>query len=793
MVAPAASAGDLEARMSIARPLTLSALFALAAPSAFAAETYSATMLSPNAGAVTDRRPIPIGFYDATVNRTWVTWMNGSSDAVIKEFNHATGTWSADKVVGNATFVDKHNYPSLIRGADDRLYIFYGCHNSPLRMTKSPNPLSMAGTWSDRSISQAPKASYPAPVLTSNGTLYVGHRHTRQTSGFTDDRPYAFAKSTDNGATWTWQLVIDPYPRSDNLTEIYNGKVSYEPAHDGRKAKIHMAWTIAGGGPGQHAHATYGRNVYYAYLDPSNDHMAGADGVDLGTTINNTEMEQHCKVLDTGCSNCGHQAALQVSAHYLDNGNPIVIYSHLNNGLSSSVWNGSSWVKRVLTSGEGEPRELFKFGPQHFKAFRSTGTSCEYFRTTDGGLSWALEGTVTPPHSVDRCYVINNHHPDVKLFMEDRADNGDTSVARVTSGFEPWYEVGSGAPTPTPTPTATSTPTPTPTTGTPTVTPTPTPTPTPTATPCGDCGFVEITPPASAVAASTNDGNVPGNAVDNNLGTRWSGNGDGAWLRFDLGASRVVSQVTVAVYNGNSRRNQFELQVADTSAGPWMTVWSGQSSGTTTLEETYEFTDVSARFVRYLGHASNVGTFNSVTEVSIFAPAGPPSPTPTPTTATPTPTPTPVPTACVTAGATWQNRAFPSQTGTFTAEFDATPSGAPINAAVGLSQGAQTAYSGFAGLIAFSTDGHILARNGGAYAADSVIVYAGAVSYHFRLVMSVPTHTYSIFVRAAGGSEQTVGSNYAFRTEQSTVSSLNNWGASASTGSVQVCGFAVTQ
>jgi hypothetical protein len=657
--------------------LALSALVLAAGTSAFAAETYSTAMLSPNAGAVTDRRPIPIGFYDASVNRTWVTWMNGSSDAVIKEFNHATGTWGADKVVGNATFVDKHNYPSLIRGADDRLYIFYGCHNSPLRMTKSPNPLSMAGTWSDRSISQAPKASYPAPVVTSNGTIYVGHRHTRQSNGHTDDRPYAFAKSTDNGATWTWFLSIDPYPRSDNLTEIYNGKVSYEPAHDGRKAKIHLAWTLAGGGPGQHAHATYGRNVYYAYLDPSNDHMAGADGVDLGTTINNTEMEQHCKVLDTGCSNCGHQAALQVSAHYLDNGNPIVIYSHLNNGLSSSVWNGSSWVKRVITTGEGEPRELFKFGPQHFKAFRSTGTSCEYFRSTDGGLSWALEGTVTPPHSVDRCYVIDHHHPDVKLFMEDRADNGDTSVARVTSGFEPWYEVGAGGPTPTPTstPTATATATATATS----VRPTPTaitPTPTPVS------GLIEITPAASAVTASANDGNVPGNTVDNNLATRWSANGDGAWIQYDLGTAKTVSRVKIAVYNGNSRRNSFDLQVSN-GGGTWTTVLTRQTSGTTTAEEPYDFTPVSARFVRYLGHGSTVSLFNSLTEVSLFTPAETPTPTPTPspTNVTPTPTPTTAPTA--TATATPTSTPTPTATATATAApvfIEITPAGSAVTA-----------------------------------------------------------------------------------------------------------------
>jgi hypothetical protein len=155
----------------------------------------------------------------------------------------------------------------------------------------------------------------------------------------------------------------------------------------------------------------------------------------------------------------------------------------------------------------------------------------------------------------------------------------------------------------------------------------------------------EITPAASAVTASTNDGNVPGNTVDNNLGTRWSANGDGAWLQLDLGTAKTVGSVKIAVYNGNTRQNRFDLQVS-TGAGVWTTVWSGTSSGTTTAEEKYDFPDVSARWVRYLGHGATTSTFNSVTEVSIFGPVATATPTPA-FTPTPTPTarPTPAPTA----------------------------------------------------------------------------------------------------------------------------------------------------
>jgi len=150
------------------------------------------------------------------------------------------------------------------------------------------------------------------------------------------------------------------------------------------------------------------------------------------------------------------------------------------------------------------------------------------------------------------------------------------------------------------------------------------------------------------------------------------------------------------------------------------------------------------------------------------------------------------PARCLTSGTTWQNTALPVQTGTFTATFDATPSGSsatsPINSVIALSNGAQTAFTGFATLVAFNANG-IQARNGGTYTAASVIPYTGGVAYHFREVINVPVHTYSIFVAAPGGAEQTVGSNFAFRTEQNTVTQLNNWGTFALTGSVKVCNF----
>jgi len=152
---------------------------------------------------------------------------------------------------------------------------------------------------------------------------------------------------------------------------------------------------------------------------------------------------------------------------------------------------------------------------------------------------------------------------------------------------------------------------------------------------------------------------------------------------------------------------------------------------------------------------------------------------------------TPAQTGCpeATAGKGFVNVPFATQTGTFTATFDATPSVAPINSPIGFSNGAATSNTKLATVVAISDSGDILALNGGTYTSETTIPYAAGVAYHFEVDVNLTNHTYSVFVTPAGGSQMTVATNYAFRTAQNTVTSLNNLGfdVSTSSGTVMVC------
>src|SRR5437870_4525381 len=147
---------------------------------------------------------------------------------------------------------------------------------------------------------------------------------------------------------------------------------------------------------------------------------------------------------------------------------------------------------------------------------------------------------------------------------------------------------------------------------------------------------------------------------------------------------------------------------------------------------------------------------------------------------------------CVTSAGSWQNVAFAPQSGSFTAEFDATPQNAGMDGVMGLSNGPAAAYSSLAAIVRFNTSGMIDARNGGAYAASAAIPYSAGTTYNFRLVVSVSAHTYSVYVQSGSGAEQLLASTFSFRTEQAAASALNNLGLYASVGSETVCMLVVT-
>lgn len=123
-----------------------------------------------------------------------------------------------------------------------------------------------------------------------------------------------------------------------------------------------------------------------------------------------------------------------------------------------------------------------------------------------------------------------------------------------------------------------------------------------------------------AVDASDNDGNVETGAVDLDMTTRWSAFGANT-LTLDLGESKDVSGVAIAMWKGHERIYPFSIEYSDDEI-TWKTALSKtQNSGETEEFEKYMFPEtVKARYIRYSGDGATDPTKNycHISEIAVL-------------------------------------------------------------------------------------------------------------------------------------------------------------------------------
>lgn len=138
----------------------------------------------------------------------------------------------------------------------------------------------------------------------------------------------------------------------------------------------------------------------------------------------------------------------------------------------------------------------------------------------------------------------------------------------------------------------------------------------------------------------------------------------------------------------------------------------------------------------------------------------------------------------------WKDESFSSQK--FSATFDVVPSQTKEDAVIGFSKSAAAAYSDLAAIVRFNSNGFIDVRNGSTYSANSSVTYSPGQSFHFQMDINVSAHTYSVSVTPSGSAKVVLASNYAFRADQASVSSLSYLAKYSELGDVSVTSISVT-
>lgn len=394
----------------------------------------------------TDRRPVAGGVHDSRAGKTFISWGGFQEDNYVQEYDHRLGIWSAPvRVAGGDN--DSHNYPTLIQADDGHLLVFRGLHNRELWVARSPRPHSILGDWTDTIIPEGLGATYPMPVKTSSGAIFV---FIRETAGDFDDnyptdtRPMKYVRSVDHGLTWQSSATltgdrwcIAPLDRPDNMNEIYIGQLRHEPATRAHRERIAMVWTLAGGGPEGHLHDRYHRNVYYAAFSPADLRFRSAAGHDLGTTVDDADQEQHLKVATTELQTVNPRSPDYISlvGSTLGGRTPFVVWMQIDelarvHGHTAVHLPGFGWRHKDLGTGarfrDMEPADDLSW--RLYATPDPAATGVDTYRLVPG-VSYRRESSLATPQPVQRIEVIAGHRAPARLLLTGNSSAREVTVA----------------------------------------------------------------------------------------------------------------------------------------------------------------------------------------------------------------------------------------------------------------------------------------------------------------------------------------------------------------------------
>jgi hypothetical protein len=322
------------------------------------------------------------------------------------------------------------------------MLVVVGMHNGETVVARSPRPHSVDGAWTSSVVPAGAAASYPMPFRAASGELFVFFRETSRTldpSVPSDTRPLLYMRSRDNGITWQSSAELTGAPfalgstdRADNLNEIYMGQLRYEQT--GRRERVHLVWTLAGGGPDQHLHDWFHKDIHYATFDPRTLHFHDVTGNDLGTQLDNADQEERCKVIVTPFvrpAGLKSPDYIQLVGEVL--ARPFVMWFGADDtGLLhnfASVWTGRQWHTTEVATGL-RTREMEQVNPFTWRVYttRDGQPNIETYLLTLG-RHWRPETVIETPRPVQRIELIGGFRDPARILATGASSAREVSVA----------------------------------------------------------------------------------------------------------------------------------------------------------------------------------------------------------------------------------------------------------------------------------------------------------------------------------------------------------------------------
>lgn len=369
-------------------------------------------------GYARQKTQINSGIYCEVAQKTFIVYSSGKNGAYsacapyIISYDHVQNTWSSEvKIIDSPVEPDAHNYPQIIVDNDGFLHVFHSFHNNhPVAHAISTSPYDISN-WTITYLPNSTMVTYGAAFKAINGDIYY---MARNRLNFTPDyEPEYYWKSTDNGKTFNISMLINPYPYDDEWGTIYTKAVKYSNAPEGL--------LITFGVHRYHNH--YFDDHYYVLFDFNSNELFSASGVNLGTSMNRSVFEEHCRIFEYGYDVPFFNTRMVVNLD--QDGHPVVFYNYMieegKNILTRAKWDNVSqnWIITDYNDlQEIYPQELKVNGTNGLELYAISGKKelcILYFSESNyTGKSSIVLLEKPQDMSFANLNFIDNAHPDIE-------------------------------------------------------------------------------------------------------------------------------------------------------------------------------------------------------------------------------------------------------------------------------------------------------------------------------------------------------------------------------------------
>ena len=325
--------------------------------------------------------------YVGVHDRTYIGFADRSGNIAIIAYDHTTKRELSAAILHPALETDDHAAPAILI-SEGYILVFYSAHNGAnLYMRKSVKPEDIS-EWEDEKVIATGSITYPNPVKTSTGRIYVFYRQ-----GNSNDGDLYYIYSDDEGNSWS-----SPTQLVDWGSDCSYFKIA------AKNNEIHVAITTAEGGE---TNPHY--NIYYFYSDDGGITWKKRDGSVLTLPITPSTAEL---VYETPANSNSWVWDIAID----DEGNPWIVFADEletdNHKYKCARWTGSEWqITLIANSNYG--------GLYSIEGFYSGGV---YLNHDDPSIVY--------------CAIYTNGNFEIQKFKF----NGETwsKIEDITSGGNKW-------------------------------------------------------------------------------------------------------------------------------------------------------------------------------------------------------------------------------------------------------------------------------------------------------------------------------------------------------------------